>query len=86
VHFEVLCTAKYLYGEKFLPRKIQFNSVREIRHQRLNSYLQTALQGKIAGPGQRYLFISGLPNTNLEDFFPQKANFGILLKNVLGPL
>jgi hypothetical protein len=31
VHFEVLCTAKYRYGEKFLHRKIKFYiSVHEI--------------------------------------------------------
>jgi hypothetical protein len=66
VHFEVICTAKYRYGEQFLHRKLNSIFVREIRHQRINNYLQTVLvRGKIAGPGLRYLFTSGLPTSGI---------------------
>jgi hypothetical protein len=62
VHFEVLCTAKYHYGEKFYTVQLNSISVREIRHQRINNYLNAVIvRGKITGLGPRYMFISGLP-------------------------
>jgi hypothetical protein len=47
---------------------VDFFPVREIRHQCINNYLQKVLVwGKIAGPFQRYFFISGVS--------PKKSKF-----------
>jgi hypothetical protein len=76
VHFEVLCTAKYRTVKNFCTVK-QLNSisVREIRHPRKNNYLQFPYGGKIAGPGRRYLFISGLPNFFKDSFEKCSGHF-----------
>jgi hypothetical protein len=78
-HFEVIGTAKYRYGETFLPLKLNSISAREICHQRINNYLQTVLvRGKIAGPT---IFVY-IRVAYLGDFSLKKANFGILLKTL----
>jgi hypothetical protein len=62
VHFEILCTIKYQYGEKFLLRKIKFYLRTGNLPTAYKNYLQIVLvRGKIAGLERRYLFISGLP-------------------------
>jgi hypothetical protein len=42
-HFEVLCTAKYRYGEKFLHRKIKFYLRTGYPPSAYKQYLQTVL-------------------------------------------
>jgi hypothetical protein len=66
VQFGVLCIAKYRYGETIFHRNGKFFPVREIRHQFSSNSSHT---GKIAGTGQRYLFLSGLPTWGI---FPPK--------------
>jgi hypothetical protein len=82
-HFEVLCTAKYKYGEKVLLRKINFY----LR----TGYLPTAdkqLSSKSSRTGKHFragpkIFVF-IWVVNLGDFPPKKANFVIFLKNVQG--
>jgi hypothetical protein len=75
VHFEVLCTAEYRYGENFFT--VKNISVREICQQRINNHLQTIFErGKIARPVQRYLFISGLPNFGILPLKTKKQMLG----------
>jgi hypothetical protein len=53
VHFEVLCTAKYRYGEKCLHRKIKFylrTGNQPSAYKQLSS--NCSVRGKIAGPGR----------------------------------
>jgi hypothetical protein len=78
VHFEVICPEKYLSGEK-----LNSISVREIRHQRINNYLQPVLvRGKIAEPSPRQLFIPGLPTWRI---FPLKNKFMDSFEKYPGP-
>jgi hypothetical protein len=37
MHFEVICTANYRYGENVCTVKLNYIYVREIRHQRINN-------------------------------------------------
>jgi hypothetical protein len=62
-------------AKNYCTVKLNSISVQEICQYRINNYLQTVLvQGKIAGPGRRYLFIRV---ANIGDFPPKKANFVI---------
>jgi hypothetical protein len=85
VHFEVLSTAKYRYGESLLYRKIKFylrpgNPLSA--HKQLSP--NNSRTGKNRGAGPKtfgYIRVA-----NLEDFSSKKANLGFLLKNFLGSL
>jgi hypothetical protein len=66
-HFEVLCTAKYRYDEKFYHRQIKFylrtgNPPSAYKQLSSNS---SRIRVKIAGPDRRYLFLSGLPTKGI---------------------
>jgi hypothetical protein len=80
MHFGVLFIEEYRYSEKTFHRNVKFFPVREIRHQRISSRM-----GKY--PRARPKLFVYIRVANSGDFpSPKKANFRILIKNVLGIL
>jgi hypothetical protein len=83
VHFEVLCTAKYRYGEKYLRRKIKFylrTGNLPTAYKQLSS--NSSRTGKNHRTGPKIFFYIRV--ANLGDFSPKKTNFRVFYKNVQG--